>query len=292
MESGNSMENGDVPEGHRTLKSANQISNTYSQIEGGTYALKRDFNASTRLTAQHYLWKEALGFNLHPEIAVKPDWRVADVATGNGIWLLDVARSLPLSARLDGLDISLDQCPPDAWLPENVELTTWNIFEDPPEGFVGAFDVVHIRLITVAVRDNDPKPMISSLKNLLKPGGYLQWDEVDSVDWTIKCVHRSVQTDAMRRLFKQLCGTDDWKRDMVQTLNRHGFENASVYRFNYGKSMARFWNDMYFSTWEEFAKVVLKDPSGSHQLGVAAMDEVRNGSALFCPKLVWVARKL
>lgn len=78
---------------------------------------------------------------------------------------------------------------------------------------------------------------------------------------------------------------------MVQTLDQNGFENSSVHRFEYGKSMARFWNDMYFSTWEEFAKVVIKDPDTSHKLGIAAMDEVRNGSALFCPKIVWLARK-
>jgi hypothetical protein len=78
---------------------------------------------------------------------------------------------------------------------------------------------------------------------------------------------------------------------MVRTLDQNGFTNSSMHRFEYGKSMARFWNDMYLSTWEEFAKVVLKDPNASHQLGVAAMDQVRNGSALFCPKLVWVARR-
>jgi hypothetical protein len=77
-------------------------SDTYASIKKGTYALKRDFNASTRyrgkktgtpaptdqhasrLTAQHYLWKDALQFDLHPDIPVGPNARVADVATGNG----------------------------------------------------------------------------------------------------------------------------------------------------------------------------------------------------------------
>jgi hypothetical protein len=76
---------------------------------------------------------------------------------------------------------------------------------------------------------------------------------------------------------------------MVQRLNQNGFENRSVHRFEYGKTMARFWNDMYLSAWEESAMVVLRDPVGSYQLGVAAMDEVRNG---FCPELGWVARGL
>jgi hypothetical protein len=47
---------------------------------------------------------------------------------------------------------------------------------------------------------------------MTEPGGFLQWDEVDSIDWTVKCVHGSVQTDAVQRLFKQLCGTDEYIR--------------------------------------------------------------------------------
>lgn len=38
-----------------------------------------------RLTAQHYLWKDLLGFILHPDIPVSAtDLKVADLATGNG----------------------------------------------------------------------------------------------------------------------------------------------------------------------------------------------------------------
>jgi hypothetical protein len=192
------------------------------------------------------LWKDALQYDLHPEIPVGPNMRIADVATGNGfvcsntwnlhdrvltprsIWLLDLARKLPSTTKLDGFDISLDQCPPQAWLPDNVDLHTWNLLEAPPAKFVGAFDVVHIRLITVAVQNNDPRPILASLHSLLsaycylnfghdiwltlrilEPGGYIQWDEADSVDWNVKSVHHSVEDQAVRDLFQQLCGTHE-----------------------------------------------------------------------------------
>jgi hypothetical protein len=118
--------------------------------------------------------------------------RIADVATGNGfvcsntwnlhdrvltprsIWLLDLARKLPSTTKLDGFDISLDQCPPQAWLPDNVDLHTWNLLEAPPAKFVGAFDVVHIRLITVAVQNNDPRPILASLHSLLSAYRHLK----------------------------------------------------------------------------------------------------------------------
>jgi hypothetical protein len=156
----------------------------------GTTAPANQF--ASRLTAQHYLWKDALQFALHPDIPVGPTTRIADVATGNGfvycnpsklyhealtpcsIWLLDLARKLPSTTKLDGFDISLDQCPPQAWLPDNVNLHTWNLLEAPPSEFVGMFDVVHIRLITVAVQNNDPRPILASLHSLLSAYRHLR----------------------------------------------------------------------------------------------------------------------
>ena len=133
-----------------------------------TYALKRDFNASTRLTAQHYLWRDTLQFTLHPSIILPASGgRIADVGTGNGIWLLDLARNLPCTAQLDGFDISLDQCPVSQWLPPNIAMHTWNVFEDPPQELLQAFDVVHVRLITFIIKNNDPRPVLSNLHKIL-----------------------------------------------------------------------------------------------------------------------------
>lgn len=175
-----------------------------------SYALKRDFQANTRLTAQHYLWKDTLKFNLHPSVPVPPrDARIADVATGNGIWLLDLSAAVPPTTQLDGFDISLDQCPPSAWLPHNLKLHTWNAFDEPPPEFVWAFDIVHVRLVTVVIRENDPRPLLSNLCKLLKPGGYLQWDEVDSLDFHVRATNPSVAKDKVERLIRQICGTDE-----------------------------------------------------------------------------------
>lgn len=38
-----------------------------------------------RLNLQHFLWKQQLGYNLHPQIPTdSPDLKIADVATGTG----------------------------------------------------------------------------------------------------------------------------------------------------------------------------------------------------------------
>jgi hypothetical protein len=79
---------------------------------------------------------------------------------------------------------------------------------------------------------------------------------------------------------------------MVQTMNTSGFHSTFLHRVEYSKAMARLWSDVYMSTWDEFAKVVVKTPEASQQLSSQAMDQVRDGAAISCPKLVWVARKV
>jgi hypothetical protein len=147
--------------------------------------------------------------------------------TQSSIWLLDVARELSHPATLIGFGISLDQCPPSPWLPANTHLHTWDIFDEPPKEFQETFDIVHIRLITVAIKDNDSRPVLANLRKLLsksikfpvfsyhahtikpEPGGFLQWDEAESIDWTIKSVDSPCATDAVKRLFQQLCGSHE-----------------------------------------------------------------------------------
>ena len=55
------------------------------QAAADPYRLNRDVLASTRLNLQHYIWKESMGYTLHPCIKL-PDSNVfiADVGTGTG----------------------------------------------------------------------------------------------------------------------------------------------------------------------------------------------------------------
>ncbi|KAL9122381.1 MAG: hypothetical protein Q9187_001065 [Circinaria calcarea] len=48
-----------------------------------------------------------------------------------------------------------------------------------PEELVGKYDIVHVGLIIMVVRNENPAPVLKNLLALLKPGGHLQWDESD-----------------------------------------------------------------------------------------------------------------
>ncbi|KAL7912417.1 S-adenosyl-L-methionine-dependent methyltransferase [Trichoderma velutinum] len=105
--------------------------------------------------------------------------KIAEIGTGTGIWLLDVASQCAPTVQLDGFDISDNQFPHNSALPKNVTLSIMDAFDQVPEDLVGKYDVVHMRLWSCIVRNNETNHLIHHATQLLKPGGYLQWDEAD-----------------------------------------------------------------------------------------------------------------
>ncbi|KAI0538833.1 hypothetical protein GGR58DRAFT_525698 [Xylaria digitata] len=253
------------------------------------YLLTRGCNASTRLTALHYLWKDLLGYLIHPDIPTRSaNLKVADVATGNGIWLHDLANTMPASCGFHGFDISLDQVGPTAWLPSNIHMHTWDIFEEPPSKFLSFFDIVHVRLLTFVVKAKDPLLILMNLTKLLKPGGYLQWDEADLSGGSIKAVP-GVSTKSLAIILSQCKLEDGWKYQFTQVMDDNGYSGSSLYVYKTGLSMARLWNDL---GWKELVNTVLTTPQIMHELEQKGMEEVRNGAAMVFPTLVWVAKKV
>ncbi|CAG8107765.1 unnamed protein product [Penicillium nalgiovense] len=95
------------------------------------------------------------------------------------MWLLDLASQLPQSVQLDGFDLSEEQFPhQDIW-PVNITFNKLDAFGDVPDHLANKYDVVHLRLWSGIVRNNDPSRLIRHAAGLLKPGGYLQWEDAD-----------------------------------------------------------------------------------------------------------------
>ncbi|OHE96274.1 hypothetical protein CORC01_08492 [Colletotrichum orchidophilum] len=123
--------------------------------------------------------------------------RVAEIATGTGIWLRDMAKLLPPSAELRGIDMDTTKFPPPSALPPNISLLQHNALKSFPDGMHGSFDMVHIRLIGSGMRKEDWKTVASNAFTLLRPGGYIHWEEAGETSW--KCVPPS-------------CAFDEWSR--------------------------------------------------------------------------------
>lgn len=209
------------------------------------YKLRRDNRESLRLTTQHYCLTERQGWLLHPDIdealSKIEHPQIVDVATGTGIWAIDAARLYP-SATFTGLDISDAQYPPTWTWPRNVGFGILDLLGEVPAHLQGKFDVVHCRLLLAAGPSVDKSIFIERFSKLLKPGGWLQWDELS---WPTKYIVIPPQTptdsfhlgDADNYPLIRACGEflgmdvkNGWFQDFEAVMNKGGlFEQADLH---------------------------------------------------------------
>ena len=95
-----------------------------------------------------------------------PSQKKLAVDSVQSVWLIETARTLP-EAQLDGYDISPSQFPAKERLPKNVKLATLDAFGLIPEDLVGKYDVVHISLFVMLVRNENPAPVLENLMLML-----------------------------------------------------------------------------------------------------------------------------
>ncbi|RHZ54841.1 class I SAM-dependent methyltransferase [Aspergillus thermomutatus] len=275
-----------------TARSGFQLAN------GKPYMLERTYSATARLNYQHYLFRECVKFNLHPSIPVPPNARIADVATGTAIWLFELARDLP-TATFDGLDISLDSAPPAEWLPQNVTLRQWDIFDDVPPDLVGAYDVVHLRFFMLVVRESDPIPVIRKVSTLLKPRGWIQWDEFNYRDAHIISANVKVeQLPAMEQLrqFAYSDGRNNWTLDIPRHLRTEGFVQTQLFQYRDLPERAKANNEEYIMCLEEFASRLDREGERKHAQEVYELigkisDESQRGAALLMDRIVCIGQR-
>ncbi|EHK26247.1 uncharacterized protein TRIVIDRAFT_79707 [Trichoderma virens Gv29-8] len=148
-----------------------------SVSNGDNYVLGRSVMESVRLDGQHFIFKLQNGYTIHPQIPITPDTKIAEIGTGTGIWLLDVSSQVPPTVQLNGFDISEEQFPAQSTLPSNMTLQVMDAFAEVPAEHFEKYDVVHMRLWCAIIRGCDTFPLIRHATQLLKPGGYLQWEE-------------------------------------------------------------------------------------------------------------------
>ncbi|KAL8673086.1 MAG: hypothetical protein Q9168_002469 [Polycauliona sp. 1 TL-2023] len=165
----------------------------------GDYGLGRGYAPSLRLNFQHHTLRQLLGYTVHPtiksmgQLPSKPI--IADVGAGTGQWLIDLSRELP-TAQLDGFDISEDQFPSKQWLPPQMSLAKLDIKQPIPSELRGKYHVVHVQLFLCVVGKHEMELVLGNLKDMLKPGGYLQWVEYDPTTFKVISIDSSLKQTA------------------------------------------------------------------------------------------------
>lgn len=106
------------------------------------------------------------------------------MGTGTARFLLRIQPAYQ-NAVLEGYDIASDLFPPRDTLPENVTLGESDMKKPFPEHMHGKYDLVHARMLVSAMLPDDWEIAVRNLVKLLKPGGYLQWEECDfkNAEW-------------------------------------------------------------------------------------------------------------
>ncbi|KAF7531770.1 hypothetical protein G7054_g8555 [Neopestalotiopsis clavispora] len=117
-----------------------------------------------------------IGYVIHPTIKLSSSPRIADMGTGTAIFLKTIQPQYP-NAVLEGFDISSELFPAQETLSSNISLGVLDMKQPFPPEMHGKYDLVHVRMLVTAMLPDEWDPTVRNLAALLKPGGFLQWEE-------------------------------------------------------------------------------------------------------------------
>ncbi|CZT18010.1 uncharacterized protein RCC_03848 [Ramularia collo-cygni] len=277
------------------------------------YPLQRDALGSIRLNLQHQLWLASTRSHLHSSIPVKENALIADIGCGTGIWSTSLSSLLPPGAVIEASDISLANAPPAGFWPENVTFRELDIFTDAlPEELLERYDVVHIRLFLCVIASGDPIPLLKNLMKLLKPGGWLQWQEYDGSYEVQRVVTNDPGTAAPKLMALNTAirspqnnkhvETSRWVSTLHERFGEGGAELVEYERCWTAKEAYTIKQDITFLVVREF--IVGMRTKGPEQSKMAdALEKMTaeaeeecwatgRGTLIDTPMLTWVARKL
>ncbi|KAI2463722.1 hypothetical protein F4781DRAFT_415748 [Annulohypoxylon bovei var. microspora] len=226
----------------------------------------RNFRSSARLHLQHLLFQNTLGHILEPNIqtsiAGSKQLKVADLGCGNGIWLNDLDRELSskgISAQLDGYDVNPINFPAPAFLPSSVTLKKLDILAKPlPADMIGVYDIVHARALTSIVVNSDLTPVLSTALALLKPGGWIQWEESRADRYFVQPPSPEISTTACDTIVHLLKAAGEARGSTFKflgDLGRHvenfGFGDVHSHLAKLRQRDFKAWTEDYLMVWEE-----------------------------------------
>ncbi|KAK8051504.1 hypothetical protein PG993_002889 [Apiospora rasikravindrae] len=246
----------------------------------------------------HHFWTKTLGYVIHPKIPHDGIHRVADVGTGTAIWLFDARDQLPEDAQLVGFDISFDAAPPREVLPSNVRLQHWDVREVIPDGLEGSFDVIHLRFLAFVLLNDEIPGVISRLFQMLKPGGYIQWDEADMETLRFDKARSESKTENLEALFKLLEAQGPrlkptWANHLTELFSETGFVDVEKDTKDAPPHIAFQFHDVGLMIHELIARKIQNERMASElrRLLPAAVAETKGGAYGTSLRFSMIARK-
>ncbi|KAI9708926.1 MAG: hypothetical protein M1820_003620 [Bogoriella megaspora] len=270
------------------------------------YMLGHSLKESARLHVQHWMWGQRLGWQLHPQIeAPQEGLKIVDIGAGNACWLLELARNKPKTWSFCGLDNSTANFPARSYLPSNVTLQKCDVFAPLPIELHNQFDVVHIRAFCVVVKGGNPHPLTANLLQLLKPGGWIQWDEADCASF---CAHSpdsqisSAKSAALIDQWQSFASKTDlhfqWLSDLPGLLHEHKLEVLDRFRLPISDDLRKPSTDIFVIGLEAMGRLagerdgrLIGTSQSWEQLFHGLIEEVSSGVTISMDMVVALGRK-
>jgi ubiquinone/menaquinone biosynthesis C-methylase UbiE len=142
------------------------------------YVIPTHEDEQKRLGLQHTVIVRHFGWHIHPRINIKPDAEILEVATGTGIWPVEVAKMLP-GVKIQATDINNTYFPNPENTPPNVTFSVQSVLELPQE-WSNKFDLIHQRLLICGLSTENWRTALRELYRVTKPGGWIQLIEIDA----------------------------------------------------------------------------------------------------------------
>ncbi|KAH7319071.1 hypothetical protein BKA65DRAFT_482595 [Rhexocercosporidium sp. MPI-PUGE-AT-0058] len=168
---------------------------------------------------------------IHPSIPKDRIVRIADIATGTGIWLQDLSTILsktPASSNAPrqyvGFDISHDFFPKEH--SDDFSYVQHNVLRSFPDEHLGKYDLVHVRLLIAALKEDEIPIALENVLELLAPGGYIQWDE-----WDFPSIQLPSATPTVKQTladFLDFCTSLGFARDIASVLHGELWQDSSI----------------------------------------------------------------
>ncbi|CAI6099697.1 hypothetical protein V2G26_007423 [Clonostachys chloroleuca] len=250
----------------------------------------RNFHTSARLHLQHLLFQNTLGASLlEPRISeslpTDSEIRVADLGCGNGAWLLDLHHALSRSEssrkqgfQLQGFDINPKNFPGPTCLPDTVTLSNLDVLSRPlPAELRSAFDIVHVRAFVSIIRHGDVGPLLDTIFDLLKPGGWFLWEESRADNFVASSPSTNISKEACDTIIRIIDSGGKasgyeflFLASLGVPIAHRGFDDVDVRYVDKRASDLKAWTENYLLVWEELTSLF---PSRNHMPEAAMTEE-------------------
>ncbi|KAL8950519.1 MAG: hypothetical protein Q9222_003458 [Ikaeria aurantiellina] len=208
------------------------------------------------------------------------------------------------SVKLDAFHLATSPMPTSTWLPANITKQTFNpLIDEVPDDMRGLYDIVRVANLASLVRNNDPGKIIHNVVQMLKPGGWIQWNELDSAhrrvissNPTVPSTHLSALLRYVDECENVMVGPRGWINSLGDIFSRYGLEQSRHDRFGMPDAYKVFENEYALLGMEELSRDL--DARGSEEgqkvremLGMAVEECGRNGQVVGMEMVVAIGRK-